>query len=143
MQKAIGNKVHFGQKLNPVDDYGGVSSIDSDGNLQTLFSKVDKVGKLWESSRADGDLVRYVPNILPVTRQNQIAGVQQCQADASDTYTNKKTLEFTIELTANTYTNYSSMEIVLPIWFVKKSNKTAQMDTNVITVNNFFCLLIY
>ena len=99
MQKAIGNKVHFGQKLNPVDDYGGVSSIDSDGNLQTLFSKVDKVGKLWESSRADGDLVRYVPNILPVTRQNQIAGVQPCQAYASDTYTNKKTLEFTIELT--------------------------------------------
>ena len=31
------------------------------------------------------------------------------------------------------------MEIVLPIWFVKKSNKTAQLDDELMPVNNFFC----
>ena len=138
MQKNIGNKVHFGQKLNPVDDYRGVSSVNTDGNLQTLFSKVDKVGKLWKSGTADGDLVRYIPNILPVTRQNQITGVQPRQAYASDTYTDKKKLEFTIELTANTYTNYSSIEIVLPIQFVKNTDKIKKLNATVMTVNNFF-----
>ena len=31
------------------------------------------------------------------------------------------------------------MEIVLPVWFVKKSNKTVQLDNDLMPVNNFFC----
>ena len=50
----------------------------------------------------------------------------------------KKNLEFVIELAANTYTNYSSMKIVLPIQFTKKTNKAVAMDADTITVNNFF-----
>ena len=123
MQKSIRNKIQFGKNLNPVDYYGGVPSVDDDGNLETLFSKVDKVGKLWESGKADGDLVRYVPNILPVTKQNQIGGINPRQVYASETYTDKKILEFTIILAVNTFTDYSSMEIVLPIWFVKNTAK--------------------
>ena len=144
MQKRITNKIQFGQKLNQRDDYGGggggggVPSVDDDGNLETLFSKVDKVGTLWELGKADGDLVRYVPNVLPVTRQNQVAGVTPHQAYASDTYTDKKTLEFTMKLTANTYTNYSSIESVLPVWFVKNSAKTTQLAGTIAPVNNIF-----
>ena len=43
-----------------------------------------------------------------------------------------------IERTANTYSNYSTMEVCVPIKFTKKSNKALQMDANMITVNNFF-----
>ena len=43
-----------------------------------------------------------------------------------------------LDLTASTYTNYSTMEICLPLKFTKKSNKAQQMDANMITVNNFF-----
>ena len=50
----------------------------------------------------------------------------------------KKTLEFTIELAANTFTNYSSMCIVLPIT-IKEPNKAQNVD--VITINNFFLSL--
>ena len=57
---------------------------------------------------------------------------------ASVTFSDKKILEFVLELTANTYSNYGSMELVLPIQFAKKTNKAAQMDGDVITVNNFF-----
>ena len=39
-----------------------------------------------------------------------------------------KILEFIIELTANTYSNYSSMELVLPIQFTKNPAKITQMD---------------
>ena len=46
----------------------------------------------------------------------------QKKAYATSIYADKKTLEFTIELAVNTFTNYSSMCIVLPIT-IKKSNK--------------------
>ena len=74
---------------------------------------------------------------MPVTRQNQIAGEVSRKAFASVTYSDKKVLEFVLELTANTYSNYSTMEFVLSIQFTKKTDKTAQIDGDTITVNNF------
>ena len=50
----------------------------------------------------------------------------------------KKIIEFVIELASNTYTNNSSMEIVFPIQFTKKTNKAVAMDADTITVNNCF-----
>ena len=77
------------------------------------------------TGKADGDLVRYFPNILPVTRQVQIAGGVPRKAYTSVTYTDKKQLQFILDLTANTYSNFSTMEICLPLRFTKKSNKKA------------------
>ena len=31
------------------------------------------------------------------------------------------------------------MKIILPVWFVKKSNKTVQLDDDLMPVNNVFC----
>ena len=138
-QKPIKNRVEFGQHLNPLDDYAGVSAINDDGNLQTLIDKVGKVSTFWKTGKADGDLTRYLPNILPVTRQNVIKGIDPRQAYASETYTDKKTIEFTIKLAPNTYMNYATMEIVFPIWFVKNTAKTTQIDGDLMPVNNFFC----
>ena len=50
----------------------------------------------------------------------------------------KKKLELTIELTVNTYSNYSTMLVCIPIKCTKRTSKTAQLDANMITVNNFF-----
>ena len=57
---------------------------------------------------------------------------------ASVTYSDKKQLEFVLDLPAGTYTNYSTMEICLPLKFTKKTNKASQMDDHMMTVNNFF-----
>ena len=138
-QKPISNRTEFGQNLNPLRDYAGVPSVNDDGNVQTLIDKVDKLSTFWKSGRADGDLIRYIPNILPVTRQNLINGIDSRQAYANETYTDKKTLDFTIKLAPNTYTNYATMEIVLPIKLMKKSNKSTNIDGNLIPVNNFLC----
>ena len=138
-QKPISNRIEFGQNLNPLRDYAGVPSVNDDGNVQTLIDKVDKLSTFWKSGRADGDLIRYIPNILPVTRQNLINGIDSRQAYANETYTDKKTLDFTIKLAPNTYTNYATMEIVLPIKLMKKSNKSTNIDGNLIPVNNFLC----
>ena len=50
-----------------------------------------------------------------------------------------KILEFIIELTANTYSNYSSMELVLPIQFTKKKDIAIRQypdDTRILPTNN-------
>ena len=49
----------------------------------------------------------------------------------------KKQLEFISDLTASTYSNYSTMEICLPLKLTKKSNKALQMDAQMMTANNF------
>ena len=54
------------------------------------------------TGKPDGDLARYFLDILPVTRQAQIAGEVPRKAYASITYTDKKQLEFILALTANT-----------------------------------------
>ena len=74
MERPIFNKIQLGGTLNPAKDYGGVTSIADEGNLENLIGKVDKVSGFWKTGKADGGLARYLLNILPVTRQNQVAG---------------------------------------------------------------------
>ena len=111
----------MGDTLNPLRDYSGVPCINDEESLENLIQKVDKVGNFWKTGKADGDLSRYFPNILPVTRQAQFAGELPRKAYASVTYSDQKQLEFVLELAENTYSNYSSMEICLPLKFTKKS----------------------
>ena len=90
-----------------------------------------------KTGKTNGDLSRYFPNILPITRQLQIAGKLPRKAYARVTYPDKKQLEFISDITASTYSNYSTMEICLPLKLTKKSNKALQMDAQMMTVNNF------
>ena len=77
MQKAISNKIQLGETLNSLHDYGSVPSINDEGTLENLITKVDKVQGFIKTGKGDGDLSRYFPNILPITRQVRIAGTYQ------------------------------------------------------------------
>ena len=103
MGKPISDKIQVEQTLNPAGDYGGVSSINHEGTLEKIISKVDKSINFIKTGQADEDLSRYYPNILPITRQSQVAGELPRKAYVSETYTDKKQFEFTIEMTANTF----------------------------------------
>ena len=120
MQKAISNKIELGDTLNPLHDYAGVQSIN-DEKLENLIGEVDKARGFMSTGKADGDLARYFPNILPVTRQAQIASKVPRKSYASVTYTDKKQLEFILDLTANNYSNFSTMEICVLLRFTKKT----------------------
>ena len=122
MQKAISNKIELGDTLNPLHDYAGVQSIN-DEKLENLIGEVDKARGFMSTGKADGDLARYFPNILPVTRQAQVAGKVLRKVYTSVTCTDKKQLEFILDLTANTYSNFSTMEICLALQFTKKTIK--------------------
>ena len=130
MQKPVSDKVHIGETLNPARDYNGVSSINNEGTLENIINKVDKSNDFVRTGNTDVDLSRYYPNIYPITRQSQIADNFPKKPYASDTYTDKKQLEFTIQMTANTYSNYSTMLICLPIQFTKNTAKTTALAAN-------------
>ena len=41
MQNPISDKIQIGQTLNPARDYGGVLSINDEGTLENILSKVE------------------------------------------------------------------------------------------------------
>ena len=90
MQKAISNKIQLGETLNPLKDYAGVPSINDEGALENLFQKVDKVSEFCKEGKDDGNLSRYFPNVLPVSRQSQIASKLPRKSYASVTHSDKK-----------------------------------------------------
>ena len=96
MQKAISNNIQLGETLNPLDDYGSVPSINDEATLENLIGKVDKACGFMKTGKADVDLSRCFPNILPIARQSQIAGELPRKAHASATYTDKKTIRIYI-----------------------------------------------
>ena len=138
MQREISNKIQLGETLNPLNNISAVLSIDNTSNLKDVFGKVDKVGDLWDKGTADPSLKRYIPDLSNVLRQGKIFNIVPKKAYITSTCSDKKTLEFTIELAANTHTNYSSMCIVLPIQIKKSTDKTT--NVNVITVKKIFVI---
>ena len=134
MQREIGYKIQLGDTLNTLNDVSAVPAIDNTSNLKGVFGKIDKLGDLWDRGKADSSLIRYIPGGSEVLGQGKIFNIVSKKVYALSTYTDKKTLEFTIELAANTYTNM--MTLVVPIYFKKSTDKTADVD--VVTVNTFF-----
>ena len=136
MQREIWDKIQLGDTVNPLNDVSAVPAVDIAANLKGVFGKIDKLGDLWEKEKADTSLIRYLSDCSDVSRQGKIFNIVPKKAYASPNYTDKKTLEFTVELGANTYTNYSMMTLLLPIYFKESTNKNANVD--VLRVNNFF-----
>ena len=138
MQKAISNKIQLGETLNCLDDYGGVPSINDEGTLENLIGKVDKVRSFMKTDKAEGDLSRYFPDILPIQALHTNACLPCLHTlPMQALHTQIKNIEFILDLTANTYSNFSTMEICLPLKFTKKSNEALQMEAQMITVNIF------
>ena len=137
MQREISIKVQLGENLNPLKDIVKVPAIDNTSDLKDVFKKVDKLGNLWEVGKIDYILIRYLPGLTTVSRQGQIYSIIPKKTYASTNCVDKKALEFTLLLAANTYRNYSSLMIVLPIWIKKATDKTADTDATVTMVNNF------
>ena len=60
---------------------------------------------------------------------------------AHPSYKDMEQLDFQILLTENYYVNPNSIHICFPIKIKKATNKAADIDGDVITVNSFFCAL--
>ena len=88
--------------------------------------------------KADESLARYLAGLTNASRQGKLYNSIGRRTYASSTYTHKKALEFTIQLAANTFSNFSMMCVVLPIQIKKSTNKATDIDDDIVTVNDFF-----
>ena len=137
MQKEISNKIRLLENLNPLRNITNVPSVDKVANLRSTFSWVHKLGNLWDKGDADADVARYIPGLTDASRQGQIYNIKPKKAYTAQTYVDQKT-EFTVTLAANTCTNYRRLAVVLSIQIKKETDKTADIDATMITVNSFF-----
>ena len=91
MQREISNKIQPGENLNLPKDLPKVPSTDNTSDLKDVFRKVDKVGSLWEDSKLDYSLIRYLPSLANVSRQGQIYSIVSRKAyDRVTTRTKKR-----------------------------------------------------
>ena len=70
-------------------------------NVKYLLGKVDKLGELWDEGKADESWARYLPGLTNISRQGKLYNIIGRRTYASSTYTDKKTLEFTIHFNLN------------------------------------------
>ena len=138
MQRDIGNYHFPGSNFNPLKDVSQVPTIDNIPTLNNAERKLDMLSKLWNKGQMEISMSRYIPGLTKAARQGQIAKIEEQVAYADQTYEDKKMLEFNIKLPTNAYTNFSTMELVLPIFFAEKDDKTTGLAATVLPVNNFF-----
>ena len=85
--------------------------------MDNAVKKVDLLGNLREYRKTEASLSCYIPGTTKHSRQGQIASIEEKRAYCDDPYKDQRNLEFVIELSAGRYTNYSTIQLVLPVWF--------------------------
>ena len=85
MQREISDKIRLGENLHPLGDVTNVPSVDNVANLRNDFSKVHKLGNLWDKGEADADLPRYISGLTDASRQGQIYNIEPKKAYAAQT----------------------------------------------------------
>ena len=122
MQSKIDNQVQFGQTLNPLKYVAKVSSIDNTSDLQDVFTKIDKLQKLWDDDSMDYCLIRYLPGMAKISRQGQIYNMDPQRVYVSPNLSDLRTFVFNMLLTADTSANFNKMHLLIPL----KIKKTLQ-----------------
>ena len=122
MQSKIDNQVQFGQTLNPLKNIVKVSSIDNTSDLQDVFTKIDKLQKLWDDDSMGYGLVRYLPGMTKISRQGQIYSMDPQRVCISPNLLDLRTFAFNMLLTADTSANFNKMHLCIPL----KIKKTLQ-----------------
>ena len=122
MQSKIDNQVQFGQTLNPLKNIVKVSSIDNTSDLQDVFTKIDKLQKLWDDDSMGYGLVRYLPGMTKISRQGQIYSMDPQRVCISPNLLDLRTFAFNMLLTADTSANFNKMHLLIPL----KIKKTLQ-----------------
>ena len=86
----------------------------------------------------DADLAKYIPGLMDLAIQGMLDDIDTREKVADPSYKNIVQLDFRILSSKNYYVNPSNTHICFPIKIKKKSDKTANIDSDTLTVNNFF-----
>ena len=139
MQREISNRNTLADTLNPIDDAWRSSAIDrTTSNYNDAKEKVQKIRDLINMGKYDADLAKYIPGLLNLAIQSMLDDIDTREKVAHLSYKDKEQLDFQIILSDNYYVNPSNIHICFPIKIKKKSDNTADIDKDLITVNIFF-----
>ena len=127
MQAARSNRVRLGENLNPIEDATGVDAVDFSADIDNLIGKLDKLRDLYDSSKVDVDMLRYIPGMSTIMYQGPLDHIETKKCYAESTYTNIEMIEFNLNITANHYVNFSNMVLCLPVTFRKKQQTQQQL----------------
>ena len=139
MQRDISNRNTLGDTLNPIDDARRSTAIDqTTSNYNDAKEKVQKIRDLINMGKYDADLAKYIPGLTDLAIQGMLDDIDTREKVAHPSYKDKEQLDFQILLTENYYVNPANIHICFPIKILKSSDNTADIDSDLITVNNFF-----
>ena len=139
MQREISDKVTLGDTLNPYEDARRSTAIDRTvSNYNDAKEKVQKIRELIGTGRYDADLAKYIPGLLELAFQGMLEDIDTKEKNAHPSYKDMEQLDFQILLTENYYVNLNSIHICFPIKIKKATNKVANIENDLITINNFF-----
>ena len=139
MQRDISNKNTLGDTLNPIDDARRSTAIDpTTSNYYDAKEKVQKIRDLINMGKYDAELAKYIPGLTDLAIQGMLDDIDTREKVAHPSYKDKEQLDFQILLTENYYVNPANIHICFPIKIKKSPDNTANIDSDLITVNNFF-----
>ena len=139
MQREISDKVTLGDTLNQYEDARRSSTIDrAASNYNDAREKVQKIRELISTSRYNKDLAKYIPGVLELAFQGMLEDNDTKEKTVHPSYKDMEQLDFQILLTENYYVNPNGIHICFPIKIKKATNKAADIDGDLITVNSFF-----
>ena len=139
MQRNMSNRNTLGDTLNPIDDARRLTAIDRmTSNYIDAKEKVQKIRDLINMGKYDADLAKYIPGLTDLVIQGMLDDIDTREKVAHPSYKDKEQLGFQILLTENYYVNPANIHICFPIKIKKKSDNTADIDDDLITVNSFF-----
>ena len=103
-----------------------------------LNKRCKKIRDLIGTGKHDKNLEKYIPGLLELPFQGIIEDVDTKEKGPHPSYKDMEQLDFQILLTENYYVNPNGIHICFPIKIKRKTNNAADIDTDLITVNNFF-----
>ena len=139
MQRDISDRNTLGDTLNPYNGARRSTEIDrTTSNYDDAKEKVQKIRDLINMGKYDADLAKYIPGLLDLAIQGMLDDIDTRRKVVHPSYKDMRLLDFQILLTENCYVNPNRIHICFPIKIKKKTNKDADIDSNMTTVNNFF-----
>ena len=139
MQRDISNRNTLADTLSPIDDARHSTAINrTASNYNDAKEKVQKIRDLINMGKYDADLTKYIPRPMDLAIQGMLDDMDTREKVAHPSYQDMEQLAFQILLTESYYVNQANIHICFPIKIKKKSNNNADIDDDLITVNNFF-----
>ena len=138
MQRDISDRNTLDNTLNLYNGARRSTAIDrTTSNYDDAKEKVQKIRDLINMGKYDADLAKYIPGLLDLAIQGMLDDIDTRGKVAHPSCKDMKQLDFQILLTKNCNVNPNRMHICFPIKIKKKTNKNADIDSNMRTVNNF------